>query len=226
MIGTDKASLALLASLVQVAYGDSLPPLTVSIPTFLTWSEFGVRETCGFIAQQPDGTVIVAFRGTDCYRCGLEDADIGMTTSPDFPGCRLHAGFLGVAESVQDSSGRSLPAALLNLGANLPVTLTGHSLGGAVARIWAGKLDRPCVTFAEPRTGDTPWAAWSEAEGDLRLVNRLDLIPELPLWTPFTPYSTCAGPATKAFPPLSLFDLDPLHNHRLATYQAIIAALP
>ena len=223
MIGTDKASLVLLADLVQSVYAEAIPPSNWESIEWLTWSHFCVREPCGVIATQTDGTVVVAFRGTEDVRDMLEDCEIAMATTPEFPGCRIHRGFLNLAESVQDSSGCSLRSALEQ---NIPIMLTGHSAGGSVARIWSRKLRKPCKTFAEARSGDAPWANWGENTDGARVTNLYDLIPHLPAWSPWTPYRSCAGPELVLTPPLDIEDLDPLKMHSLATLQRLIAAMP
>ena len=67
-----------------------------------------------------------------------------------------------------------------------PLYLTGHSMGGALAVLTAcrlAKMGRPAVatyTFGAPRIGDPAFCAGYDLP-TYRVVNRLDLVPEVPL---------------------------------------------
>jgi pimeloyl-ACP methyl ester carboxylesterase len=75
---------------------------------------------------------------------------------------------------------------LLEDAADKPLFLTGHSMGGALAVLTAcrlAKIGRPAVatyTFGSPRIGDRAFCA-GYGLPTYRIVNGLDLVPEMPL---------------------------------------------
>lgn len=70
---------------------------------------------------------VIAFRGTDDPASILADGDILPTSTPGLG--TLHSGFWGAFETVE-----------AQLMAQRPQVITGHSLGGALAVIYAGML--------------------------------------------------------------------------------------
>src|SRR5205823_8259206 len=94
---------------------------------------------------------------------------------------RVHRGFSSVLRHTWDRVETVLEAAR-----DKPLFLTGHSMGGALAVLTAcrlAKAGRPPVatyTFGAPRVGDPAFCA-GYALPTYRVVNRLDLVPELPL---------------------------------------------
>jgi hypothetical protein len=102
---------------------------------------------------------------------------------------RLHEGFLDMYRAIRPQLIRAL-APFLKL--NLPIFVTGHSLGAAVAAICtldlsqnAGARDVRTYTFAPPRVGNPAFArALSSTPGlsaMFQLVNTADVVPAIPL---------------------------------------------
>jgi hypothetical protein len=135
---------------------------------------------------------VLAFRGTDPLTLPnwITDAAIALATRGEYDG-KVHTGF----QTVLRGSWRMIADAL-EPARGLPLFVTGHSMGGALAKLAACRLareGRPAVatyTFGAPRFGD---AAFCEryALPTYRVVNKLDLVPELPLagvrhWLPET----------------------------------------
>lgn len=125
---------------------------------------------------------VLAFRGTltegpAAKADWLNDFHADRVTDDRFPG-RVHAGFL--------SSVTALGPSILGLAEQpadgLPLLITGHSKGGALA-VLAGWLLRESgpvvVTFAAPRCGDSDFAAAFRLPC-FRFENRRDLVPSLP----------------------------------------------
>ncbi len=142
--------------------------------------------------------VLVAFRGTspittdtprafyDSVRDWLNDAQARLVPA-DFTAGKVHRGFwesldslwTGTLEAVRQRQSQS----------RLPVVLTGHSKGGALARLAALRLQQEAeitasavFTYAAPRTGNADFARdyAQRITSDWRFENTDDIIPHIP----------------------------------------------
>jgi hypothetical protein len=171
-----------------------------------------VQSRCGRV-------VVLCYRGTEPGSLGnwLGDMDVGSESSTigageDGRAVRVHAGFhlnlratwLGVLENLELAlEGKSLAAPSRRVAHPLEALyVTGHSLGGAMAVLFAlsivGGQSLPAVldrlravyTFGQPMAACSPLPHWTDAvAGKLfRYVIERDLIPALPpvTWGPFT----------------------------------------
>ena len=145
-------------------------------------------DTQGFIAVRRSGDemdmAVVSFRGTENVQDWKTNLRYSLTPG-DFPQAggrgptgRVHQGFLGAFRSVRGQVDRYLPWA-----EGLPIFITGHSLGGALATLGAaylsGRGPAACYTFGAPRVGDKGFSS------SLRIpvygvVNPLDPVPLMP----------------------------------------------
>jgi len=146
-------------------------------------------DTEGFIAANAE-EIFVVFRGTNSLRDWLTDAQVRRVapmTSMELGG--VHRGFdkaavtvlesiLGHASALRDQQQRAL-------------TITGHSLGGALAMVAAMYLEdreepvNEVITFGQPRVGDGGWRhGYNHLLGHTtwRVVNDTDAITRLPSW--------------------------------------------
>lgn len=140
-----------------------------------------LTRTRGFLGVC-DTHAVLSFRGSDpvTLQTWLTDVVVRLVERPEYDG-RVHWGF----SSVLRRSWEKIEA-ILEQAQDKPLFLTGHSLGGALAVLTAcrlAKMDRAPIatyTFGAPRIGDRNFCA-GHALPTYRIVNRLDLVPELPL---------------------------------------------
>lgn len=137
-------------------------------------------DTQSFIASVAD-TALVVFRGSESVGDWLANFDIQSTTRPYG---LLHRGFFRAFEDVQDQILQALST--LN---SKRVIVTGHSLGGAIATVFAAEAPanlpikwiytygQPCVGIGNDYT-----AALTDRYGKtlVRFVNDDDIVPRLP----------------------------------------------
>ena len=150
-----------------LALGDSLHP-------------FQCGAFHGFVATQRN-MAIVAFRGTETIGNALTDVKTALIRHGLFPGL-VHLGFAYAADAVYPTV-RTL---VTSLGRGLPIWVTGHSLGGAMATLVAHRLTaegfpvRAVYTYGSPRPGDRNFRDAYRVP-NYRFVNDNDLVPHLPL---------------------------------------------
>jgi pimeloyl-ACP methyl ester carboxylesterase len=140
-----------------------------------------VTRTRGFLGMC-DTHAVLAFRGSDpvTLPTWLTDVVVRLVERADYDG-RVHLGFSSALKHTWYKIER-----LLDLVNGKPLFLTGHSMGGALAVLTACRLakrNRPAVatyTFGAPRVGD-PTFCDGYSLPTYRIVNRLDLVPEMPM---------------------------------------------
>ncbi len=141
--------------------------------------------------------IILAFRGTlppqtdswddfwDAMLDWMNDADAKPVSVPYSKG-QVHQGF---ADSLESLWSRIMPSLQRLLSSNLPLYVTGHSKGGALASLAALRLltsehitPTEVYTFASPRAGDEDFALDynSLISSDWRYENTDDIVPHLP----------------------------------------------
>jgi len=141
---------------------------------------FECEEFHGFVAAQRN-MAIVAFRGTESVGNALTDAETALIRHAAFPGL-VHLGFSHAADTVYPT----VRALLTALGRELPIWVTGHSLGGAMATLVAHRLAaegfpvRAVYSYGSPRAGDRNFRDAYRLP-NYRFVNDNDLVPHLPL---------------------------------------------
>ena len=159
-------------------------------PAEAAWERLGLRavgfrnkvtRTRGFLGVC-DSHAVLAFRGSDpvTLQTWLTDMVVRLVERAEYHG-RVHLGF---SSALHQTWGKV--HAMLEVVGDRPLFLAGHSMGGALAVLTACRLatlGRPAVatyTFGSPRVGDRLFCA-KYALPTYRIVNRLDLVPEVPL---------------------------------------------
>lgn len=162
----------------------------------------GSEEKYGLLLRATDGsgTYIVAFRGTASLDDALDDGDVPKTTFTPSAGTlpttvRVEAGFYGIYNDTGAGMTQSMRQQLQQLLVqNVPsgIHVTGHSLGGALAHLFAFDLSfgpyasafTRLTTFASPRVGDSGWRDTYDARipstNSIRVYNQQDLVPKVP----------------------------------------------
>jgi hypothetical protein len=193
------------------------------------------RVFYGFLAKsQADPTVfVVAVRGTDGLVEWLIDAEFLLVPHPRHAGTQVEQGFFGIYQTmsltdpagvITNSSAAAGIAAMVGAGT---VTITGHSLGSALATYLTqdvaaqlGARATACL-FASPRTGDAAWTALFDATvGSYQLYNYiLDLVTHVPsLGYATLSKATVLQPSTAQ----AHIRLDVLCDHHVLCYCAMI----
>ncbi|MCX6896315.1 MAG: lipase family protein [Verrucomicrobia bacterium] len=132
---------------------------------------------------------IIAFRGTSSVRDWMTDADFHREHLPNSArmNMEVHDGFFDALDGVWEKC--YLAASRLRPGK--PLFITGHSLGGALALLFAylyGRQTRPqslagVYTFGAPRVGNAAFCGMFNAllkPVTFNLVNACDPVPLLP----------------------------------------------
>jgi len=142
----------------------------------------------GVISVPGSGEATVVFRGTSTdsmedVRANTKVKRVPFKHMPE-PQAEVHLGYYGQARRIN-------PLILSEL-ARLSikeVTVTGHSLGGVVAEIWAAMADtvecltvKEVISFGAPRPGDKAFADHLEkvVPKVIRVVNGYDIAPKWP----------------------------------------------
>jgi len=140
-------------------------------------------DTQAFLAESDDGYAVLAFRGTEISKREDMKIDIEATKVSVLDG-RIHAGFRLAYESVA----QEIEANVLKL-KGIPLYITGHSLGAALATVatqrlehnpWIREIIAACYTFGSPRVGDSHYDI--EFKSPIyRVVNTTDVVTIIPL---------------------------------------------
>ncbi|MDD9980696.1 MAG: lipase family protein, partial [Gammaproteobacteria bacterium] len=154
-----------------------------------------INETQGFackrIAENEPPYLVLAFRGTEKK---ISDWLTDARCVPTVEGkSKVHSGFLEAFAVKEDADGKTVKDAVEDIlardeakdenGEPLPLFITGHSLGGALALL-ATKLVAPdvngaCYTFGGPRVGNYECFRFLKTPV-YRIVNSSDIVPRVP----------------------------------------------
>ena len=128
--------------------------------------------------------IIVAFRGTEPSRVQDLMTDLNLQFVPG-PMGQVHRGFLASLESIWD---KLLDAVASRQDGKRHLWITGHSLGGALAKLTVARLIRMrrpvqgMYTYGAPRCGDAKFAGEFDRQArhySFRIVNEQDVVPKV-----------------------------------------------
>lgn len=151
------------------------------------------------IARMGRRDIVVALRGTATALEWTENLRTSLHPIPDSPDAKVSSGFMSLYKSSPSPNTPSLSAAVVDeirrlvdqyAGEELSITVTGHSLGAALATLIAEELadeieNAPpiaVVSFGGPRVGNRGFAERIEKKGVkvLRVVNANDMVTRVP----------------------------------------------
>jgi lipase (class 3) len=198
----------------------------------------------GLLLQSAAGDAVIAIRGTVGIYEWVHDAMFLSVHCPFLPSAgSTEDGFTAMYMSMTTTGASSSPR-LAQILAGLPwpkpvtsLTICGHSLGGALATLLAldvaanttePALKSPTVyTYASPRTGDPSFVNVYNhvVPNTLRIANRIDLVPKLPLPPLYEHVDTLVdlNPIVLSLPPKILIKCDIPCEHFLTSYLHLLS---
>jgi len=182
----------------EVLYNASLAVLAYSQKEQIKWSDYGLElvkwienkksDTQGFVATR-DKAIYVVWRGSESKKDFQNDASIDKVPFLN-DGEKVHIGFKYCWESVVGDTYNAIDNALENLqGEATDIVVCGHSLGGAVATLYAHSINKhypdyniKSVTIGSPRVGNKVFKEnYDNSDIDtLRIVHKNDLVTHVP----------------------------------------------
>jgi predicted lipase len=152
-----------------------------------------IKDANGFVAYDSAANeIIVSFSGTDPFSIQnwIDDLDFVHTPYAYCSGCEVHEGFLKSFNSVVDQV-KSLVNSTRTAHPSAKISVTGHSLGAAMAALCTAELVHSgykisaSYTFGMPRVGNEAFATWYKSSsgipGTYRVVHDHDPVPHVPL---------------------------------------------
>ena len=178
-----------LASLIQSAYKKKLATtnyteIHLEMGGFVELIDFEVsagefvkgQEWFGFIAEDEECLAVV-IPGTTTFTDWTSNLDVKVIPNVIGNNCGITEGVYDLMLQIESQILSAIKA--VNLG-DKPVYITGHSLGGAVAEnifFRNGWRFKECYSFASPKSRTHKIEPFTDL---YRVVNRYDVVPELP----------------------------------------------
>jgi hypothetical protein len=182
----------------EALYNAKLAVLAYSNQDQIIWDDYGLElvkwiehkksDTQGFVAIK-DKSIYVVWRGSESKKDFQNDASIDKVPFIN-EGEKVHIGFKSSWESVVGDTYDAIDTALENLqGEATDITVSGHSLGGAVATLYAHSIKKhyphynvKSLTIGSPRVGNKVFKENYDKSGidTLRIVHKNDLVTHVP----------------------------------------------
>ena len=189
----------------------------------------GETVTYGYVARSAAGEMVVAIRGTQTIEEWLHDFSFLFVPNPIHAGGGMtEDGFTAIYRSLRLGADVNSPSAITAIAALVKssgisrVTVTGHSLGAALATLLTldvglngGAAQTVSYTYASPRVGDLLFQHTYDSviPNTYRMCNRPDLVPQ----TPTFPYLHI-GNDLELIPPYNSVCADLACWHSIDTY--------
>lgn len=187
---------ALMAGLAQFAYdarietrGPIQVPPDLAQLGFDAITSFHNNLTNGwaYIAEARN-LIVLSFRGTASIKDWDTDFHAGLVHPEGTDEqLRVHEGFYRAFEKLNDGAlgiREKMDALRQSTDGKIPIYITGHSLGGALAQIASAVLGSDqvaaCYTFGSPRVGNAYFDLWVKVPS-YRVMNYADIVPQVPL---------------------------------------------
>jgi predicted lipase len=182
----------------QALYNSKLAVLAYSKHEEINWDDYGLElvkwienkksDTQGFVATKGKN-IYVVWRGSESKKDFQNDASIDKVPFLN-DGEKVHIGFKYCWESVLQDTYDAINEALENLQYNVKnIIVCGHSLGGAVATLYAHSIKKhysnynvSATTIGSPRVGNKIFKENYDNSGidTLRIVHNNDLVTHTP----------------------------------------------
>ena len=182
----------------EALYNAKLAVLAYSNQDQIIWNDYGLElvkwiehkksDTQGFVAIK-DKSIYVVWRGSESKKDFQNDASIDKVPFIN-EGEKVHIGFKSSWESVVGDTYDAIDTALENLqGKATDIVVCGHSLGGAVATLYAYSIKNhyphyniKSLTIGSPRVGNKVFKENYDKSGidTLRIVHNNDLVTHTP----------------------------------------------
>lgn len=182
----------------EALYNSKLAVLAYSNRDQINWEEYGLllvkwienkkSDTQGFVAIKGK-TIYITWRGSESKKDFQNDASIDKVPFIN-EGEKVHIGFKSAWESVLEDTYNAIDNALENLQEEATnIVVTGHSLGGAIATLYAYSIKKhypnynvSSTTIGSPRVGNKIFKEnYDNSSIDtLRIVHNNDLVTHTP----------------------------------------------
>ena len=182
----------------EALYNSKLAVLAYSNKDQINWDENGLElvkwiedkksDTQGFVATKGK-SIYVVWRGSESKKDFQNDASIDKVPFIE-ENEKVHIGFKSSWESVVGDTYDAIDTALENLqGETTDIVVSGHSLGGAVATLYAYSIKKhyphynvKATTIGSPRVGNKAFKENYDKSGidTLRIVHNNDLVTHTP----------------------------------------------
>ena len=193
---------ALMAYLAEFAYDRRIEAKQLQLPREL--AKIGFRDLTSFHNGMDDGwayiaqgdeLIVLSFRGTKSIQNWKTNFHVRLV-HPDGTdqNLRVHEGFYNAFIALDDPNvrlgrkvgvlglQRKMKEIKIATNGEIPIYITGHSLGGALAQIASAVFGddqvAACYTFGSPRVGNSYFDLWVKPPS-YRVMNYADIVPTL-----------------------------------------------